>query len=71
MTDQMAGPVNEIVSAVAVIRQNYEHLEQVDVISLTNDMAANTEKVTTLLDKIIDISVKRISDDYETTDSLI
>ena len=71
MTDQMAGPVNEIVSAVAVIRQNYEHLDQVDVISLTNDMAANTEKVTTLLDKIIDISVKRISDDHETTDSLI
>jgi len=69
MTDQMVRPVNDIVSTVAVIRKNYEHLEQVDVNHLTSDMIANTEKVTTLLDKIIDISVNRISDEHENTES--
>ena len=65
----MVRPVNDIVSTVAVIRKNYEHLEQVDVNHLTSDMIANTEKVTTLLDKIIDISVNRISDEHENTES--
>ena len=67
MTDQMAAPVNQIVSTVAVIRQNYEHLDQVDVNQLTSDMMANTEKVTTLLDKIIDISVNRITEENDHT----
>lgn len=67
MTDQMVVPVNQIVSTVAVIRQNYEHLDQVDVNQLTSDMMENTEKVTTLLDKIIEISVNRISEENDNT----
>jgi hypothetical protein len=67
MTDQMVVPVNQIVSTVAVIRQNYEHLDQVDVNQLTSDMMDNTEKVTTLLDKIIEISVNRISEENDNT----
>ena len=67
LTDQMVVPVNQIVSTVAVIRQNYEHLDQVDVNQLTSDMMDNTEKVTTLLDKIIEISVNRISEENDNT----
>ena len=63
----MVVPVNQIVSTVAVIRQNYEHLDQVDVNQLTSDMMENTEKVTTLLDKIIEISVHRISEENDNT----
>ena len=67
MTDQLMAPVNEIASAVSVIREHNNNLEQIDVTQLTTGIADNTAKVTSLLDQIIEVSVNRTAVDNETT----
>ena len=69
MTDQLVEPVSEISSSVAVIRQNSSHLEDIDVRQLTTGISDNTEKITSLLDKIIEISVNRSSVENEIPES--
>ena len=69
MTDQLVEPVSEISSSVAMIRQNSSHLEDIDVRQLTTGISDNTEKITSLLDKIIEISVNRSSVENEIPES--
>lgn len=69
VTDQMVEPINEIASAVSVIHQNHDSLEQINVPQLTTGIADNTAKVTSLLDKIIEVSVNRTSEENETANS--
>jgi hypothetical protein len=62
-------PVNAIASAVSVIQENSNNLDQIDVVQLTTGIADNTKKVTSLLDKIIEVSVNRTTAENETTES--
>lgn len=68
-TDQLVEPVNAIASAVSVIQENSNNLDQIDVVQLTTGIADNTKKVTSLLDKIIEVSVNRTTAENETTES--
>lgn len=55
-TDQMAHPLDAINHIVANVREQHEHLEHAEIVSLTELMAAHTKTVTRLLDGMIAVS---------------
>ena len=63
MTDQMLPPVTAIDKLVKTINNEYTHLKHEEVVAMVSEMSENTSKVTRLLDKTIEVSLKKQTED--------
>lgn len=63
MTDQMLPPVTAIDKLVKIINNEYTHLKHEEVVAMVSEMSENTSKVTRLLDKTIEVSLKKQTED--------
>ena len=63
MTDQMERPVVEINTLVNTIYREHSHLKHEDVVSMVSEMSEYTRTVTQLLDKTIEVSLNKQSED--------
>ena len=59
MTDQMSEPATDIANIVAELGQNKDKLNREQVAKLASRMEANTKAMTTLLDRMLDVSIKK------------
>lgn len=58
MTDQMSEPVHSIASESDLLRSEYQHLSGEEMKSHVDNMLVNTEKITYLLNQLLDASEK-------------
>jgi hypothetical protein len=63
MTDQMERPVVEINTLVNTIYREHAHLKHEEVVSMVSEMSEYTKTVTQLLDKTIEVSLNKQSED--------
>ena len=59
MTDQMVQPVTRINNLVNTIYNEHAHLEHEEVVKMVNEMSEHTRTVTRLLDKTIEVSLNK------------
>ena len=59
MTDMMSEPTEDIAMIVAELERNIDNLDHEQVMDLADRMEADAHKVTTLLDKMLEVATKR------------
>ena len=63
MSDQMIAPVNEISRLVTEVREHHTEMSQEQIVELSNQVDDNTQTVTQLLAKVLEVSTKKQEDE--------